>query len=143
MPAPGLSDATTSTTPLLACARCQRPTRPEGLCHACRGAASAEYQAWVSSRTSRDSVEHLAFGLVEEAGEVAGKFKRLARGDYAGLPPSHFSDKVLDECGDVLFYLIALAQRNGVFLEDLMDRTRAKLRARIDAGTIRGEGDAR
>lgn len=104
-----------------------------------------EYRVWVAGRVSQHSHEHLAFGLVEEAGEVAGKFKRLERGDYGpeDLAATEFQRALKPELGDVLFYLVALADRHGWSIEDLLVSNMEKLRARDATGTVIGTGDDR
>lgn len=63
---------------------------------------------------------HSVMGIVTEAGEIA----ELAT--YDTVP----RDKLLDEMGDLLWYLTLMATVYGVTLEDLMARNAAKLKAR-------------
>ena len=83
---------------------------------------------------------HLLSGLAEETGEVMGKFKRLQRGDYT---VGRFTDEVKSELGDVLWHISELANHYGFTLEDLMRDNMQKLSDRVDADTIKGEGDRR
>ena len=84
-----------------------------------------------------NEVLYLTLGLASEAGEVAGKIKKIVRGDK--IQPEAY----VDELSDVLWYLCRLADNIGLTLEDLADINTAKLKSRQEAGTIRGEGDNR
>lgn len=63
----------------------------------------------------------LVAGLCSEAGEVAGLQARLLQGRE--VPNDHW----LEELGDVLWYLTALAQKLGYTLEDLAKYNHIKL----------------
>lgn len=82
-------------------------------------------------------------GLQEEAGEVAGKFKRLYRGDPALQNPSMFKEIVALELGDIAWYLARLSGLLGLTLEDVAKANLSKLYARRDANKLMGEGDYR
>lgn len=59
-----------------------------------------------------------AMGLAEEAGEVAGLMKRVMRGmpkDIERATPEAF----MEELGDVLWYLAACCESQGMSLEDV------------------------
>ena len=84
-----------------------------------------------------NEVLYLTLGLASEAGEVAGKIKKIVRGDK--IDPESY----LSELSDVLWYLARLADNVGITLEDLANVNAAKLKARQEAGTIQGSGDAR
>ena len=80
---------------------------------------------------------YLALGLTSEAGEVAGKVKKMIRDgamDTAGM---------VHEVGDVLWYCARLADALGFTLEDVMRINYAKLMKRKDNGTVAGSGDNR
>lgn len=64
-------------------------------------------QAWTTCLPSCRNFEYLALGLVNEAGEVAGKIKKKIRGDYDGLD-TQFVQDVKGEIGDCLWYLFGL-----------------------------------
>lgn len=64
-------------------------------------------QAWTTCLPSCRNFEYLALGLVNEAGEVAGKIKKKIRGDYDGLD-TQFVQDVKGEVGDCLWYLFGL-----------------------------------
>lgn len=80
---------------------------------------------------------YLALGLTSEAGEVAGKVKKMIRDgqmDTAGM---------IHEIGDVLWYAARLADALGFTLEDVMRINYAKLMKRKDSNVISGSGDNR
>lgn len=86
---------------------------------------------------SDTELNYLTLGLCSEAGEVAGKVKKLIRDgtlDVGG---------VMSELSDVLWYLVRLADALGMSIEDLMDLNYGKLSKRKDAGTLSGSGDNR
>ena len=86
-------------------------------------------------------------GLVNEAGEVAGKLKKILRDpddhtDGGGLK-QETKDAVADELGDVLWYLSTLCTDMGFKLEDIANRNITKLTDRAARGVIGGSGDKR
>lgn len=85
---------------------------------------------------------YLAIGLCNEAGEVAGKVKKLFR-DHNGITDSDRRREIADECGDVLWYLVRVAEQFGYSLQDLMDMNAAKLEKRAAENLLRGDGDNR
>jgi NTP pyrophosphatase (non-canonical NTP hydrolase) len=64
----------------------------------------ASYRNFVIKTAKTITLEHAVFGLVEEAGEVAGVLKRLYRGDFT-FKPAEFRSKMLEELGDLRWYL--------------------------------------
>lgn len=84
---------------------------------------------------------YAALGLASEAGEVAGKIKKYVRGDYETLEP--IREKIIDELGDVLWYVTALAIELDTTLDEIQTRNASKLLARLEKNTIKGEGDVR
>lgn len=85
-------------------------------------------------------INEAVFGLLEEAGEVAGKFKRVYRGDRT---LEEASESIKKELGDVLWYLSQLSLRLGYTLEEVAKDNIAKLEDRLVRGKIKGEGDNR
>lgn len=81
-------------------------------------------------------------GLANEAGEVAGKVKKIFR-DRQGVITDADREALILELGDVLWYLSELCTRLGVRLEDVAERNVAKLADRAARGVIRGDGDDR
>jgi NTP pyrophosphatase (non-canonical NTP hydrolase) len=86
--------------------------------------------------------EILVLGLVEEAGEVAGKWKKLLAYRGGELTATD-CDEIVKELGDTLWYLTVLADSLGSSLEDVAQRNLNKLQSRHEWNTIRGQGDNR
>jgi len=92
------------------------------------------------------ALEYLSLGLCSEAGEVAGKIKKIVRGDYEGKGAQAYDEvrkKILDECGDVLWYVSELTQLLGFKLSEAAESNIEKLRDRKARGTVQGDGDNR
>lgn len=87
-------------------------------------------------------ITYPSLGLASEAGEVAGKVKKVLR-DHDGNFDSNQKDAIKDELGDVLWYVAVLAAEIGFSLDDVASRNAAKLEARMAKGKIQGEGDYR
>lgn len=80
---------------------------------------------------------YLAMGLTSEAGEVAGKIKKLLRDGH--YDPGNLAY----ELGDCFWYLARLADAIGYDAEDILTINYNKLMKRKDNGTISGSGDNR
>jgi NTP pyrophosphatase (non-canonical NTP hydrolase) len=109
------------------------------------GGSRMSYQDFVVStkRYSRDyAVIYPALGLASEAGEVAGKVKKVLR-DAAGQLDVEQASKIIDELGDVLWYVTCLIDDLGYTLDEVIERNTAKLEARVANNTIQGSGDNR
>ena len=89
------------------------------------------------------ALEYLALGLTSEAGEVAGKVKKLIRDgeDVEGFELKKIA--IASEIGDVLWYCAMLAKEVGVPLNDIMKENLKKLHGRKVRGTLHGSGDNR
>ena len=89
------------------------------------------------------ALEYLALGLTSEAGEVAGKVKKLIRDgeDVEGFEMKKVA--IASEVGDVLWYCAMLAKEVGVPLNDIMKDNLKKLHGRKVRGTLHGSGDNR
>lgn len=73
--------------------------------------------------------EYCAIAINEEAGEVAGWFKKYV---FRGNPTGKLTeDDLKGELGDVLFYLTAMARHYGWSLSDVMDYNVEKLDKRV------------
>jgi len=83
------------------------------------------------------ALEYLALGLTSEAGEVAGKVKKLIR-DGKGDKKA-----IASEIGDVLWYCAMLARETEVPLNTIMQDNLKKLHGRKERGTLKGSGDNR
>ena len=81
-------------------------------------------------------------GLVNEAGELAGKVKKIFR-DKAGAIGEADRAALKGEIGDVLWYLTQICTELDLRLEDVAAANLEKLSSRLDRGKIGGEGDDR
>ena len=101
---------------------------------------SDEYQEKAKATAiypKKDALPYLALGLVSEAGEVAGKVKKIIR-DGKGN-----TEAIAYEIGDVLWYCAVLASELGVSLNTIMQNNLEKLHGRKERGTLAGSGDSR
>ncbi len=89
------------------------------------------------------ALEYLALGMTSEAGEVAGKVKKLIRDgeDVEGFEMKKLA--IASEIGDVLWYCAMMAKEVGVPLNDIMKENLKKLHGRKERGTLQGSGDER
>ena len=83
-----------------------------------------------------------ALGLVNEAGEVAGKIKKVFR-DKEGEISEETRSALKAELGDVLWYVAQVCTELGLSLDDVAEYNIDKLYDRLKRGTIRGDGDDR
>jgi len=81
-------------------------------------------------------------GLVNEAGEVAGKIKKVFR-DKDGEINAETISALKAELGDVLWYLAQVATELDLTLDDIAEYNIAKLMDRLERGKIQGDGDNR
>jgi NTP pyrophosphatase (non-canonical NTP hydrolase) len=81
-------------------------------------------------------------GLVNEAGEVAGKIKKVFR-DKEGQISEETREALKAELGDVLWYIAQVATELDLSLADIAEANIAKLSDRLERGKIKGEGDNR
>ncbi len=88
------------------------------------------------------ALEYLALGLSSEAGEVAGKIKKIIR-DHGGAISEAARLELVDELGDELWYIAQLARLLQTDLSTVAQRNLDKLRSRSARGTLIGSGDHR
>ena len=81
-------------------------------------------------------------GLVNEAGEVAGKIKKVFR-DKDGQISEETKSALKAELGDVLWYLAQVSTELGLSLDEVAEYNLQKLYSRLERGKIRGDGDNR
>jgi NTP pyrophosphatase (non-canonical NTP hydrolase) len=81
-------------------------------------------------------------GLVNEAGEVAGKIKKVFR-DKEGQISEETREALKAELGDVLWYIAQVATELDLSLDQIAEYNIAKLYDRLERGTIKGDGDNR
>jgi len=89
-----------------------------------------------------DPIVYPTLGLVNEAGEVAGKIKKIFR-DKAGVISEEDRQSLKGELGDVLWYLTQICTNLDLTLEEVAEYNLDKLFSRLDRGVIKGEGDNR
>ena len=83
-----------------------------------------------------------ALGLVNEAGEVAGKVKKIFR-DKGGEIGEEERRALKNELGDVLWYLAQTCTELDLSLREVAEENLNKLFSRLERGTIGGDGDER
>ena len=88
------------------------------------------------------ALEYLTLGLCSEAGEVAGKLKKVIR-DFDGVIDEEKAQQLSLEIGDVLWYVAQLATTLGLQLSEIAEDNLNKLASRKSSGTIKGSGDYR
>jgi NTP pyrophosphatase (non-canonical NTP hydrolase) len=81
-------------------------------------------------------------GLVNEAGEVAGKIKKVFR-DKDGQISDETREALKAELGDVLWYIAQVTTELGLTLDEVAEYNIAKLYDRLERGKIKGDGDNR
>lgn len=96
---------------------------------------------WVGATnlgTLESELNFIGLAICEEAGEVAGKLKKLSRGD------GNITVKMIaQELGDTLYYITKLGNKIGYTLESLLLLNATKLTERHAKGTLKGSGDNR
>jgi len=85
---------------------------------------------------------YTSLGLVSEAGEVAGKVKKILRDDSSVISPERH-EQLVDELGDVLWYCAMVAEELDVNLGYVANKNIEKLEDRMNRGKIQGSGDKR
>lgn len=81
-------------------------------------------------------------GLVNEAGEVAGKIKKVFR-DKDGQISAETRQALKAELGDVLWYLAQVSTELGLTLDEVAEANIIKLYDRQERGKLGGDGDQR
>jgi NTP pyrophosphatase (non-canonical NTP hydrolase) len=88
------------------------------------------------------ALEYLSLGLVSEAGEVAGKVKKIIRDHNSELTPELIEALEL-ELGDVLWYVAQMCSVLKTNMGVVANKNIEKLALRKQANTIKGSGDNR
>jgi NTP pyrophosphatase (non-canonical NTP hydrolase) len=88
------------------------------------------------------AVIYPTLGLVNEAGEVAGKIKKVFR-DQEGQISEETRQALKAELGDVLWYIAQVATELNLSLDEVAEYNIAKLYDRLERGKIGGDGDNR
>jgi NTP pyrophosphatase (non-canonical NTP hydrolase) len=101
----------------------------------------ASRSTWNLVRTDHPIV-YPTLGLANEAGEVAGKIKKIFR-DKGGVIGETEREALKQELGDVLWYFTQICTELDLTLEEVAAANIDKLASRQQRGTIRGDGDVR
>jgi NTP pyrophosphatase (non-canonical NTP hydrolase) len=105
-----------------------------------------EYQTQSRKTAQRVYTEHAivypTLGLTNEAGEFAGKVKKIFR-DKDGHISEEDRQALKGELGDVLWYLAQLCTELNLTLEEVAEYNLKKLFSRQERNQITGEGDNR
>lgn len=104
-----------------------------------------EYQ--VSTATTaiyprEQALSYLTLGLAGEAGEVANKVKKIIR-DTGGHVNDQKKKEIIDELGDVMWYISELCTELGVPLSAVATLNIDKLQGRARDKQLQGDGDNR
>jgi NTP pyrophosphatase (non-canonical NTP hydrolase) len=103
--------------------------------------SNLQYSLWVEGKvmtTGNDRLIENVLGLVGEAGEIAEKVKKQIRD---GKPVS--GEAAIKELGDVIFYVVALANYFDSDLDEVLQKNVDKLNSREERGVLGGSGDNR
>jgi NTP pyrophosphatase (non-canonical NTP hydrolase) len=98
------------------------------------------YQDWTDETAiypPEQGLEYTALGLASEAGEFAGKVKKMIRDKNYDL------DAMASELGDVLWYVARAAAELDIHLSDVAQMNIEKLQSRKERSTLKGSGDDR
>jgi NTP pyrophosphatase (non-canonical NTP hydrolase) len=88
------------------------------------------------------ALEYCTLGLVSEAGEVAGKIKKIIR-DKNGVLSVPDKDAIMAEISDVFWYCATLLDALDYSMDEAAEYNIAKLASRKERGVIGGSGDNR
>ena len=88
------------------------------------------------------AVIYPTLGLVNEAGEVAGKIKKVFR-DKDGEINAETREALKGELGDVLWYLAQVCTELDLSMDEVAEHNIEKLYSRLERGKIQGDGDNR
>lgn len=94
-------------------------------------------QTAVYPRNRESALVYTALGLTSEAGEYAGKVKKLIRDAVWSKTAA------AAELGDVLWYVAMAAEANGLTLSEIAQMNIDKLSDRKARNTLQGSGDYR
>ena len=88
------------------------------------------------------AIVYPTLGIVNEAGELAGKVKKIFR-DKGGVISEEDRMALKYELGDVLWYMAQIATELDLDLQEVADANLEKLFSRFERGKINGDGDYR
>ena len=87
------------------------------------------------------NISYPTLGLCGEAGEIANKVKKIDRDDKGVITQAR-REELIDELGDVLWYIAAAAHELNISLSEVASRNIKKLNARKQKNTLTGDGDS-
>lgn len=93
-------------------------------------------------KTHNNPIVYPTLGLVNEAGEVAGKVKKVFR-DKKGVFDAEAVADIKDELGDVLWYFTQICTNLGLTLDEVAQGNIEKIMSRKTRGKLGGSGDKR
>jgi len=96
----------------------------------------------MNTAIGNDTLVYPVLGLTNEAGEVAGKVKKIYR-DNAGQITAAQREALKAELSDVLWYLAEICTQLGITLCEVAEYNLEKLGSRASRGAIQGNGDNR
>lgn len=85
-------------------------------------------------------LQHCAFGLLAEAGEIAGAYQKFYRGDY---DEQELFERIGKEIGGLMYYTAMLCNIEGLSLSKILEDNMQILRDRKERNVIQGDGDNR
>jgi NTP pyrophosphatase (non-canonical NTP hydrolase) len=85
-----------------------------------------------------NNVYYPAIGLAGEAGEVCNQIKKIMRDDHGNMT-SPREAKLIDELGDVLWYVAALATELRIDLNSVAKINIEKLKFRQNNNSLKGD----
>jgi len=88
------------------------------------------------------SIVYPTMGMVNEAGEVAGKVQKIFR-DRGGEITVVDREALKQELGDVLWYMAQICTELNLSLQEVAEANLTKLFSRLERGQIKGDGDNR
>ena len=89
------------------------------------------------------ALAYVGLGLASEAGEIAGKIKKIMRDNNGEMMSVSQRGALVDELGDVLWYIAMLASELEIGLDYCATVNITKLKSRQERGVIGGSGDKR
>lgn len=84
------------------------------------------------------ALAYTALGLTGEAGEVANQVKKIIRDDDGTITVDR-RDKLIDELGDVLWYVSAMCYELSIHMSSVAEYNVEKLQKRAEADTLHGD----
>lgn len=97
---------------------------------------ASQKNAFYPEQNTVNGLVYTALGVAGEAGEVANKVKKIIRND-AGIITAANKAAVLDECGDVLWYVAQICSELNERMSVVAEMNKIKLRDRAAKGSLK------